>query len=84
MSRTQRRFRTSYRHIKIHKGESRHHKKCKCHGGGDEPNNISVVSQSKHDLFHALFGSKTPEQIAKELTNVWLDPAYEFICRRKE
>jgi hypothetical protein len=87
MSRTQRRFRTSYRHIRIQRGESRHHRKCRCNNGGDEPSNISVVSQSKHDIFHAMFGCMTPPEIAEELNKVWLDKEYKFICihnKRKE
>lgn len=83
MTRSQRRFGTSYRHIKIQRGESRHHRKCRHNGGSDQEVNISVVPKHRHELWHDLFGSLTPPEIVKQINSVWLDPEYEFICIKK-
>ena len=81
-SRSQRRRGTSYRHIKIQHGESRHHRNPVSLGGGDEPDNISVVKKVDHDHWHAMFSNYTPETIAAIISEKWLPKGCRFICER--
>jgi len=55
---------------------TRHHRKCKSHGGSDLPNNISMVTEKRHEAWHTLFENKTTEQIVQELNDVWINPEY--------
>jgi len=61
---------------------SRHHRKPVKNGGSDHPNNISLVSKTKHQAFHTLFGTMDPQGIADELNNTWIDPNYRLIVVR--
>lgn len=62
---------------------SRHHRLARDNGGTDEESNISIVPWNLHEHFHGLFGTSSPEEIAKVLTDVWVDPSYEIVaCRR--
>ena len=79
MSRTQRKFGT-----KSHYRESKHHRRPRSRNGSSNPRNISFVPVVEHRLWHEMFGTMTPEEICTRINKVWLDPAYEFICRRKE
>lgn len=65
------------------RSRSRHHRKEVSHGGTNEPRNISDVSQKAHRAFHTLFGNLEPFEIMKVLNDVWIDPDYEFVLRRK-
>lgn len=59
---------------------TKHHRRPKSRNGSDEPANISYVPKKKHMYFHALFGTKSPQQIAEYLTKVWVDPTYKIIA----
>lgn len=63
---------------------SRHHRKCRSNGGGDDNRNISYLPLKKHRAWHLLFGNKEPKEIAREINVLYLDPDYEFIVRRKK
>jgi hypothetical protein len=62
---------------------TKHHRKPKSKGGSDAPENISIVPKKKHAYFHALFGTKSPQQIADYLTNVWIDSSFKIIAIKK-
>ena len=62
---------------------SRHHRKCRSHGGTNHPTNISVVPQSQHRAFHTVFGNRTPHEIAEYLSNVWIDPTYKLVVVKR-
>lgn len=62
---------------------TRHHRKCISNGGSDERKNISYVTQLKHRSWHNLFSNHTAEVIARIINQKWIDPDYEFICRKK-
>ena len=81
-TRSQKRFGTSYRSIKIRAGESRHHRRPRSRGGTNHPDNISVVKQTDHDHCHALFSNHTPETICAIVNEKWLDKRYRFVCER--
>lgn len=62
---------------------SKHHRKPKSRSGNGNHRNISVVPVGKHRAWHVLFSNKTPHEIAKIISEIWIDPDYEFICVRK-
>jgi hypothetical protein len=64
-------------------GLSRHHRKMRCHGGSDDPSNISTVPAYRHEAFHILFNSRTTEEIAKYLNSVWIDPEDELVVVKR-
>ncbi len=53
---------------------TKHHRLPRSHNGGDEPENISMVTEKKHQAWHCIFSSKTPEEIVADLNNIWLPP----------
>ena len=59
---------------------TRHHRHERVNGGSDEVSNISFVTQKRHESWHYLFGTRHPIDIARYISNVWLDPDWEFIC----
>jgi hypothetical protein len=62
----------------------KHHRRPRSQGGGNEPENISVVNRDKHDAWHFLFKNYNPEQIAIIINNVWLDPRYKFVVKKRK
>ena len=83
-SRTQRRFGTSYRSIKVRLGQSRHHRLPRSRGGGSQDHNISVVDSKQHQAWHTLFSNLHPTTIADIINQKWLDPKYRFVCEKVE
>lgn len=51
-----------------------HHRRCRSNGGSDNPENLSYVTEKKHQAWHILFSNKTPAQIVQILNDVWLPP----------
>lgn len=59
-----------------------HHRLPKSRGGPSNPINYSTVPVHLHHYFNELFGSNpTAEEVALVLTNIWIDPSYEIICK---
>ena len=58
---------------------TRHHRLPTSIGGSDDPANISMVSETKHQAWHTLFQNKSAIEICKEINEVWLDPKYELV-----
>jgi hypothetical protein len=58
---------------------TRHHKRPKSRHGGNEPENIVIVPESKHRAFHHLFWNSTPEEIARIPNETWIDPSYVLV-----
>jgi len=61
---------------------SRHHRHPKCLGGG-EGANISIIPTSHHRAWHTLFQAMTPDRIADEINDKYLDTEYEFVCIKR-
>ena len=65
--------------------ENWHHRKPKILGGtgrlGSE--NMVQVLVVKHRAWHCLFGTKTPQDIARIINTTWIDPEWELIPVRK-
>lgn len=63
--------------------DSRHHRKPRSLNGGDEPRNISMVSEKEHQAWHCIAVNYTPEKIAQIISDVWLDPDWKMIAVRR-
>lgn len=63
---------------------TKHHRKPRCKGGGDNKENISLVPDNKHCAFHLLFDEGSPEKVADRCNKYWIDPAYELVAVPKE
>lgn len=61
---------------------TKHHRKCKSNGGGDEPSNISLVSHKKHQAWHQVFANKSIEKIVEELNNIWIPPNIKLVITK--
>lgn len=62
---------------------TKHHRRCKSNGGGDEESNISYVPASKHQAYHTLFQNMEAYEIAELLNNVWIDRRHFFVVKRR-
>lgn len=62
---------------------NRHHRKCKSNGGTYAKRNISKVKMDEHQAFHKLFSNCDTYGIARILNEIWIDPDFELIVRRK-
>lgn len=62
---------------------TRHHRRPRSKLGQDIERNISLVPQNHHEAWHTLFFNADPEEIAQIINRIWLDPDYEFLCRKK-
>lgn len=58
----------------------RHHRRPKSLGGDYSDRNISVVPPKYHRAWHLLFGNDSPQEIAKKITEIWIDPDYYVIA----
>lgn len=68
---------------------TKHHRKPRSHGGTNDNRNLSMVTQKRHEAFHYLFMTPdnkcmTPDEIAKTLTDTWIDPDYIIIAVRRD
>ena len=63
---------------------SRHHRKCKSHGGSNCARNISIVPFHKHRAYHLLFQNMHVRDIAEYLNQVWIDPDFKLIVVRRD
>jgi len=48
-----------------------HHIIPRSRGGKNEPDNLIQVERRKHEIYHELFGNKTPDQIIRYLKEYW-------------
>ena len=58
----------------------RHHRKPRSRQGKNDDRNISIVPVVKHRAWHILFGNTSATEIAKLITDVWVDPDYFFVA----
>ena len=61
---------------------SKHHRKPQSLGGGNG-NNVSELPRSKHEAWHTLFRDFSPERIAEEINERYLDPDWEFVAVKR-
>ena len=62
-----------------------HHRKPTSIGGRKrDEKNLSYVPQLQHRSWHNLFSNHTAPTICAIINEKWLDPEYEFICRKRQ
>jgi hypothetical protein len=61
---------------------SKHHRKPQSLGGGNG-DNVSELPRSKHEAWHTLFRDFSPERIAEEINERYLDPDWEMVAVKK-
>lgn len=59
---------------------NRHHRKCSSNGGNSKAENISIVDVRKHQAYHQLFDNLPPSEIARVLTDTWIDPNFIMVA----
>ena len=62
----------------------KHHRLPRSQGGGSKDGNIVIVPSNLHRAYHVLFANMLPEEVAKTLTDTWIDPKFELIAKKKE
>lgn len=63
--------------------DSKHHRLCRSNGGGDEPQNISMVSEKAHQSWHFLFANFPPEKIANIINETWIEEGVKMVVRKR-
>jgi len=66
------------------KGWTKHHRKPKSLDGSNDPANISLVRHVQHHAWHTLFTNLTVWEIVRLINDVWIDPEFEVVVRKKE
>lgn len=61
-----------------------HHRLPRSRGGTSKPCNLSMVDRNMHRKYHALFRNMTPEEMARMLNSMWIDPDVRFVVRRRK
>ena len=63
---------------------SRHHRCPKSRNGSNEPPNVIRVPARKHEAYHVVFGTKSPQEIIDDLNNIWFYPDYEVSIKKRD
>ena len=63
--------------------QTRHHRRPRSAGGGNEKRNISSVRHSDHVAYHKLFGPGLPGVVTSTLNEVWIDPDVVVVAMKK-
>lgn len=63
--------------------QTAHHRKPRSKGGEDTIGNISIVKRKFHEAYHLLFADKSPVEVAKMLTDIWVDPQWEIVAKMR-
>jgi hypothetical protein len=67
----------------MHAEMSRHHKKCRSNGGKTTRRNVIEIKDNLHRAWHTLFGNMLPHEIARLISEVYLDPDYRMVAELK-
>jgi len=62
---------------------TKHHRVPRSKGGDNSERNLSFVPCNKHEAYHMLFANLPPEEVARILTQTWIDPDYKLIAVQK-
>ena len=66
------------------KGFNTHHRKARSKGGSSNPSNLSYVPVREHHAYNILFGGNaTAHEVARILSEVWVDATYEIFCVKR-
>lgn len=63
---------------------TKHHRKPTSIGGENDKRNISYVPRNQHEAWHLIFTNLSATTICAIINEKWIDPDYEFICRKKQ
>ena len=63
--------------------KTRHHRKPKSFGGGNNKRNIVKIPDKFHRAYHILFGAGNVHDVAKRLNETYIDPDFELVVRRR-
>lgn len=58
---------------------SKHHRLPKSKNGANNPANISIVPQKKHEAWHTLWKNKDVEEIVREMNALWIPPNVKLL-----
>ena len=58
----------------------RHHRLPRSRSGGNNPANLAIVEQKLHRAWHLLVGNMTAPEVAKMLTDTWIDADYYMVA----
>lgn len=59
--------------------QSRHHLKCRSHGGTWDRDNIAFINDKFHKAWHLIFGNCCAYDIAEIINAIFLDPDYKLV-----
>ena len=61
------------------KTPTKHHIRPTSRGGTDDDENIAIVPNKKHELYHVLFSNRTPEEIIAHLVAEYWNDQWEWV-----
>lgn len=64
-------------------GDTKHHIIPRSRGGPDEEYNITNVKGKWHEIYHLLFGNKTPEEVVEFLNKTFFGDKYIIFIHEK-
>lgn len=62
---------------------TRHHRKPRKLGGKSSKGNISLISREKHEAWHLLVNHQDIHEIARILSDTYIDPDYVLVPIKK-
>lgn len=65
---------------KIPRDMDRHHRLPRSRGGGNDAENISLVERKLHVAWHLLVGNMNAQEVARMLSDTWIDTDYYLIA----
>ena len=72
----------STRNDSRHRDYTRHHRKPKSLGGGNEDRNIALIPRKFHEAYHLLFANGSPEEVCDVLNKYFIDPDFILVPHR--
>lgn len=58
----------------------RHHRLPRSRGGRSAPENLIILSEPVHRAWHYLFGNANAQEVARMISDVFIDPRYYFVA----
>ena len=80
MSWNARKWHIENNHKQYREAESTHHRKPRSQGGKSNAENLSELPRSRHAAWHNLFQNWTPDRIAEEINDRYLDPDFKMVA----
>jgi hypothetical protein len=58
----------------------KHHRLPRTRGGSNSAANISIVERKLHVAWHQLVGNMNAQEVARMLSDTWIDPEFYFVA----